>query len=143
MFFHTSNHIYFVTDFHLSYFLYIDWKTASLERMADKEDVIRKMKNDLISMEKRIKISNDEYQHRLKKKDLELESAKRTIQILGTTLAFTEFNLKMKEEILRMKKEDGKGHDGTQPSKNEVPSSKRKCDEAEKRDTGIEVITID
>ncbi len=104
MFFHTSNHIYFVTDFHLSYFLYIDWKTASLERMADKEDVIRKMKNDLISMEKRIKISNDEYQHRLKKKDLELESAKRTIQNLGTTLAFTKFNLKMKKKIRKMKK---------------------------------------
>ena len=70
--------------------------------MVDQEDIIRKMKNDLISMEKRIKVTHDEYQHRLKKKDLELESAKRTIQILGTTLAFTEFNLKMKEEILKI-----------------------------------------
>ena len=92
--------------------------------MADKEDVIRKMKNDLISMEKRIKISNDEYQHRLKKKDLELESAKRTIQILGTTLEFAEFNLKMMEEILKMKEENGEGCENTQSSKNDVPSSK-------------------
>jgi len=111
--------------------------------MTDKEEIIRKMKKDLISMEKRIKISNDEYQHRLKKKDLELESAKRTIQILGTTLAFTEFNLKMKEEILKMKEENGKGCENTQSSKNEVPSSKRKCHEAEKRNSEIDVITID
>ena len=111
--------------------------------MADKEDIIQKMKNDLISMEKRIKVSNDEYQHRLKKKDLELESAKRTIQILGTTLAFTEFNLKMKEEILKMKEGAGKGHENTQSSKNEVPSSKRKCNQAEKQNSDIDVITID
>ena len=111
--------------------------------MTSKEDIVRKMKKDLISMEKRIKISNDEYQHRLKKKDLELESAKRTIQILGTTLAFTEFNLKMKEEILKMKEENGKGSENTQSSKNEVPPSKRKCHETEKRNSEIEVITID
>ena len=101
------------------------------------------MKNDLINMEKRIKVSNDEYQHRLKKKDLELESAKRTIQILGTTLAFTEFNLKMKEEIIKMKEEAGKECGNTQSSKNEVPSSKRKCNQAEKQNSDIEVITID
>ena len=101
------------------------------------------MKKDLISMEKRIKVSNDEYQHRLKKKDLELESAKRTIQILGTTLAFTEFNLKMKEEILKMKEGAGKGYENTQSSKHEVPSSKRKCNEEEKQNLDIEVITID
>ena len=32
----------------------------------------------------------------------------------------------MKEEILKMKKEDGKGHENTQSSKDVVPSSKRK-----------------
>ena len=77
------------------------------------------------------------------KKDLELESAKRTIQILRTTLVFTEFNLKMKEEILKTKEENGKGSENTQSSKNEVPSSKRKCHEAEKLNSEIEVITID
>ena len=42
-----------------------------------------------------------------------------------------------------MNEETGKGCEATQSSKNEVPSSKRKCNEAEKQNHEIEVITID